>query len=274
MSRAKLCCSVALAGALAVSFAGPASAQPVDQRTYFTFSGPFELPGGKTLPAGKYTFRIGDSPSNRHIVQVMSQDGRQMYATLLAIPAQRNDPPSDPEIRFMEAPANTPPAIRTWWYPGRTIGHEFIYPKDQARRIAARQNEPVLTVAGNETSPEEIQHADLERMSASGDSTRVTNDDTARDTDQAHDRTARAQTTAPAPQPTATQPETTTQPTRTSQSTPTTRRTMTTPRQTTTADHSRAPRTQLPRTASPLPLIGLSGVLALSLAAALRFLRA
>src|SRR5262245_20465740 len=110
MTRAQFYCSVALAGALALSLAGSAAAQPVDQRTYFTFGGPFERPGGKRLPAGKYTFRVLDSPSNRHIVQVMSQDGRQVHATVLAIPAQRQDPPSEPEIRFMEAPANTPPA--------------------------------------------------------------------------------------------------------------------------------------------------------------------
>jgi len=239
MSRAKLYCSVALAGALAVASAGPASAQPVDQRTYFTFSGPFELPGGKTLPAGKYTFRVMDSPSNRHIVQVMSQDGRQMHATLLAIPAQRQDPPSEPEIRFMEAPANTPPAIRTWWYPGRTIGHEFIYPKSQAKRLAARQTEPVLTVAGNEQSTDDMKKADLERVSASGDETAVTADAAARDT-------APPPAAERAPEPRAT---------------------------TTTADARRDTRTALPGTASAMPLIGLTGVLALALVGALRLRR-
>jgi hypothetical protein len=249
MNRGKLYCSVALVGALTLSFAGSVTAQPVDQRTYFTFSGPFELPGGKTLPAGKYTFRILDSPSNRHIVQVMSQDGRQVHATVLAIPAQRQDPPSDPEIRFMEAPANTPPAIRTWWYPGRTIGHEFIYPKEQARRLAARQNEPVLSVAGNENTAEEMQKADLERVSASGQATSVTADAaTARDSDQ---QPPAATGRVPAPQPSPA----------------------------TTAPAPREPRvttrrTELSRTASPLPLVGLTGILALTVAAVLRLRRA
>ena len=149
--------------------AASTQAQPVDQRTYFTFSAPFELPGGKTLPAGKYTFRVIDSPSNRHIVQVMSQDGKQLHATVLAIPAQRQDVREEPEIRFMETAANMPPAIRTWWYPGRSIGHEFIYPKSQARRLAQRQTEPVLTVAGDETSTEQMLTADLSRVSPSGE---------------------------------------------------------------------------------------------------------
>jgi hypothetical protein len=243
MIRRKLYCGIVLAGVVAL-LAMPAAAQgPTDQRTYFTFSAPFEVPGGKTLPAGKYTFRVMDSPSNRHIVQVMSEDGRQLHATVLAIPAERQDPPSDPEIRFMEAAANVPPAIRTWWYPGRSIGHEFVYPKDQARRLAARQPEPVLTVTGNERSAEDMKDADLARLSSSGEETAVTADG------------ARAQT-APPPATTDRAPE---RPA------------------TTTADTTREPRTErteLPRTASPMPLIGLTGVVALLLGGALRLRRA
>jgi hypothetical protein len=255
MIRSKLYCSVALVGALALSFAGSVTAQPVDQRTYFTFSGPFEVPGGKTLPAGKYTFRILDSPSNRHIVQVLSQDGKQVHATVMAIPAQRQDPPSDPEIRFMEAPANTPPAIRTWWYPGRTIGHEFIYPKSQARRLAERQSEPVLTVKGNESTAEEMENADLARLSKGGEETSVTAEATARQAET----TPRQAEAAPRQTPPPPAADRTTEPRPTTKTADTTRRTS---------------RTELSRTASPLPLIGLAGVLALALAAALQLRRA
>ena len=31
-----------------------------------------------------------------------------------------------------------------WYYPGETIGKEFVYPKDQAVKIAARTHETVL----------------------------------------------------------------------------------------------------------------------------------
>ena len=216
---------------------------PVDQRTYFTFSAPFELPGGKTLPAGKYTFRILDSPSNRHIVQILNQDGTQMFATLLAIPAQRQDPPSEPEIRFMEAAANMPPAVKTWWYPGRTIGHEFIYPKSQARRLAARQSEPVLSVASDATSAEAMRTADLTRVDKSGDESAVASrEDTTAD--------ASRPAAAPAPAPRATAPA------------PRTERPVATER------------TELPRTASTLPLIALIGVASIAAAAAIRRRRA
>ena len=35
--------------------------------------------------------------------------------------------------------------MKTWWYPGNTIGREFIYPKSQARRLAQATNKTVLT---------------------------------------------------------------------------------------------------------------------------------
>lgn len=236
----KMLFGYALATLVTLSTATTATAQePLDQRTFFTFSAPFELPGGKVLPAGKYTFRIVDSPSNRHVVQILSEDGKQMHATILAIPAQRQDPPDDPEVRFMETAANTPPAVKTWWYPGRTIGHEFIYPREQARRLAAVQSEPVLTVDSEVTSTEQMQTADLERIDAGGKETEVavTTETPA---------TTRTPERQPAPAPT---------------------RTVETSRVEET-------RTALPTTASVLPLVGLIGLASLAAAAIVRRRRA
>jgi hypothetical protein len=268
MIRTKLFPGCALAFIVSLAIGTTAIAQePVDQRTYFTFSAPFELPGGKTLPAGRYTFRIVDSPSNRHVVQILSEDGKQMHATIMAIPAQRQDPPNDPEVRFMETAANQPPAIRTWWYPGRTIGHEFIYPKDQARRLAKNQRESVLTVSGDQSTPEAMETADLTRISSTGEETRVTAEGRRSDAEQTRStgsaaapaersRTAEAtQRTEPAPRTTAAEPDA--------------------PR---TAPARRAtdvdqPRTELPRTASVMPLVGLVGLASLVGAAAVRMRR-
>jgi hypothetical protein len=101
--------------------------RPIDKRTFFTFSQSITLPG-VTLPAGTYLFRLGDPTGSRRVVQVLSEDGAESYAMLLTIPAQRVDIPDDPEIHFMETPATTPAAAKFWWYPGESMGHEFIYP--------------------------------------------------------------------------------------------------------------------------------------------------
>ena len=239
----KMLFGCALATLVTLSTATTATAQePLDQRTFFTFSAPFELPGGKVLPAGKYTFRIVDSPSNRHVVQILSEDGKQMHATILAIPAQRQDPPDDPEVRFMETAANTPPAVKTWWYPGRTIGHEFIYPREQARRLAAVQSEPVLTVDSEVTSTEQMQTADLERIDAGGKETEVAV------TTETRTTTTRTPERQPAPAPAPTR----------------------------TVETSRVEetRTALPTTASVLPLVGLIGLASLAAAAIVRRRRA
>src|SRR5688572_18009564 len=122
-----LVCAVALL-ALMIT---PANAQPLDKRVIFSFSGPVTLPG-KTLPAGKYLFRV---PTN-NVVQVLNADGTQIYGTFFAISAYASAVPEKPEVRFMETASNMPHAIRTWWYPAESIGFEFIYPKEQARLLA------------------------------------------------------------------------------------------------------------------------------------------
>ena len=61
---------------IAVTFSLAAVAGDLNQKTVFTFSGPVEVPG-QVLPAGTYVFKLADSPSNRHIVQVFNQQEDQ-----------------------------------------------------------------------------------------------------------------------------------------------------------------------------------------------------
>jgi hypothetical protein len=157
---------------LAAVASAAALAQPADKRTYFTFSGPVALPGVE-LPAGKYLFRLGDPTSSRRIVQVMSADGRKPIGLLFSIPAERRDVANQPEIRFIETPRGAPAAIRTWWYPGERTGYEFIYPKEQARRLAQATKQPVLTTQAQTTKTEETNTEDLSRIGSSGDETKI-----------------------------------------------------------------------------------------------------
>jgi LPXTG-motif cell wall-anchored protein len=278
MARTKLFMACTLAFAVSLAGTSAAAQEPVNQLTYFTFSAPFELPGGKTLPAGKYTFKILDSPSNRHIIHVMSEDQTEMHATLMAIPAQRMEPAEEPEVRFMEAEADTPPAIRTWWYPGRSIGHEFIYPKDHARRLAARQTEGVLTVADDAATEEQMRTAELTRIDRQGREAAVgaemeaDRSAAARTSEQATPETSTAERTTPEP----TMPErtTTAAPTTTEEPDPAAARTGETARSAdrTVADDTER-RTELPRTASPMPLFALLGLGSLVGAGVLRLRR-
>jgi hypothetical protein len=101
-----------------------AGADQRDQKTVFTFTGPVEVPG-QILPAGTYVFKLANSHSNRHIVQVFNKDENQLFSTFLAIPDYRLHPSEKTIIKFDERPVGSPDAIKGWFYPGRNYGHEF-----------------------------------------------------------------------------------------------------------------------------------------------------
>jgi hypothetical protein len=113
-----------------------ASAQPYEERAFFTFSGPVELPGVALAP-GKYLFRIFDPMTSRAVVQVTSADGTESYGVFLTVPAERVSPAQEPEIRFMETTAHVPLPIRAFWNAGEATGNEFIYPAGEMSGAAA-----------------------------------------------------------------------------------------------------------------------------------------
>src|SRR5436190_20910761 len=139
---------MALVGAV---LAPDAKADEWNRKTTITFSGPVQIPGVHlagfgVLPAGTYVFKILDSQSDRHIVQIFSKDEKTVYATILAIPNYRLQATDKTVITFRERPAGEPEALRAWFYPGRNWGEEFVYPKAKALEIAKATNTPVLFV--------------------------------------------------------------------------------------------------------------------------------
>jgi hypothetical protein len=119
-----------------------AKADDWNQKTIFTFSGPIEIPG-QVLTAGTYVFKLADSQSDRNIVQVFNKNENHLYGTFLTIPDYRLKPAGKPIITFDERPADSPEAVRAWFYPGENYGHEFVYPKAKAVQLAKANNTPV-----------------------------------------------------------------------------------------------------------------------------------
>jgi hypothetical protein len=125
--------------ALSLLMSTPAMADEWNKRTELEFSAPVEIPG-HVLAAGKYVFQILDTPSDRNIVQVFSQDAdgnETLIATISAIPDYRSETPYKTLINFEERRAGTPEAIHSWFYPGENTGWEFVYPKEQNLEEAA-----------------------------------------------------------------------------------------------------------------------------------------
>jgi len=217
-----ICCAAALTACLAPGV----RADEFNKKTILTFSGPVQIPGA-TLAAGTYVFKLADLSSNRHVVQVFDKDEKKIYATLLAIPDQKLDPSDEPVVLFAERPAGSPQAVKAWFYPGETIGNEFVYPKNQAMKIARESHTSVLSMdetpatTTDEERRESMKSASITRIDESGAAAQQTTTAAAATksstttTETATTTTAGAATTtaaaAPAPAP-VTSPEVTPEP--------------------------------------------------------------
>ena len=265
-----LACAVAVFVCL---MAAPVSAQPLDKRTLFTFSGPVTLPG-VTLPAGQYLFRLADPNSSSKVVQVLNAEGTKPFGLFFTIPAERLEPASTPEVRFMETASGTPAAIKTWWYPGERRGYEFIFPKEQARRLAMAASQPVLMTDAQTTTTEQTNTAELSRVGSSGNETDVnasaapTAATPIGSTQEGQIASSSISIPTPSIPAVGSAPVTQTASSQTSA-------TQTGSPQTNATQSGPAPATrrQLPRTASQLPLIAMVGTVTLLSAASLRYWR-
>lgn len=144
-----------------------------NRKTVITFSGPVEVPGvgQHNLPAGTYVFKILDSQSDRHIVQIFNQDETQVLTTILAIPNYRLKTTDKTVVTFRERPAGEPEALRAWFYPGHAWGEEFVYARPRAIELAKEANMPVLaTPIELAAAPiEALKTAPIEAVAPTGD---------------------------------------------------------------------------------------------------------
>jgi hypothetical protein len=232
-----------------------AAQNPVpSERTFMTFSNTVEMPG-VTLPAGTYVFRIADTPT-RNVVQVLSNDEKDVLGQWTFVQAERPQATQDTVVMFKESPEGTTPAVQYWYYPGERIGKEFIYPKDQAQKIANRTGVEVLSDDGRVKAETQVETRASATPAPSQPASPAPSD---------ADSTLR---NAPAPaQPTASAGSLAgnrgvTQPDRDADlSVQSDNRPIGTSGA--QAESTQARATELPRTASPAPLVGLMGLLAL-----------
>jgi hypothetical protein len=109
-----------------------AHADSWDHKTILTVNQPVQVTDRVLLEPGQYVFKLLDSQSDRHIVQIFNADQSHIINTVLAIPAYRPEPRGHTTFTFWETPAGYAKALRTWYYPGETYGEEFRYPKQLA----------------------------------------------------------------------------------------------------------------------------------------------
>jgi len=115
-----------------------AHANEIDQTTKLTFSQSVQIPG-RVLPAGTYWFVV----PKPNLVQIFSEDRTTLYATLLTASAELEEPFEKSTLIFKDRGPMQPGAIVTWFYPGRVIGQEFVYSKQDRKEIAQAKQRTV-----------------------------------------------------------------------------------------------------------------------------------
>jgi len=142
-SIATVFASVSCAALIVAGLAPEARADAWNKKTIITIDQRMQVPK-KVLEPGKYVFKLADSQSDRHIVQIFSEDEKHLITTILAIPNYRLKVRGKSEFGFWETPAGQPRALRAWFYPGDNFGHEFAYPPSMSTEITtyAKQTPP------------------------------------------------------------------------------------------------------------------------------------
>ena len=123
--------ALSMAGGLALA-AGfvvfHAKADEWNKKTVLTVNQTVQI-SNNVLEPGRYVLKLYNSESDRHVVQIFNADQTHIIGTVLAIPAQRLEPTGDTQFTFWETPAGKARAMRDWFYPGDLFGQEFPYPK-------------------------------------------------------------------------------------------------------------------------------------------------
>ena len=119
----------------------PARASEQDQQTKVIFDQSVELPG-QVLPAGSYWF-VRDT-IEVSVVRIYSLDWKTLYATELTVSAEVLKPADEARFTFAERESSKPEALLKWFYPGETIGHEFLYHKQEEKELAKDKQQTVV----------------------------------------------------------------------------------------------------------------------------------
>jgi hypothetical protein len=220
--------------ALLACFIAPrAHADSWDKMTRLTFSEPTQVMNTYLEP-GTYMFKLANS--DRHIVQIFNSDRSHLINTIFAIPAYQVFPADNTVVTYWETPPGTAKAVRKWFYPGDNYGQEFTYPT-QLRQIA------FVTPAALPAPPPAVVAAPPEPEAAPPAPEPQAEVQPAPAPESQQEVVIAQNTPPPAPAPVVQEP---------------------------VPQPAQEQPQALPKTASPYPLIGLSGLLSLGLYLGLR----
>jgi hypothetical protein len=156
---------IRIAAAIVVCLGITQSVDAQQRRTKVRFNAPIEIPnpstrtGVMTLPPGEYMFALVETGTSHHVIRVSDVSGNTVHSMVMTIPDYRLNATSKTVMYLGERPAGSPPAIKSWFYPGENMGERFVYPKARAQVLAAEAKQPVPSRAaeGAITANETVQ---------------------------------------------------------------------------------------------------------------------
>ncbi len=163
----------AITAGLCFAVAAPAlHAGEWNQMTDFTINEPVEVPG-HVLSPGSYVFKLTDTNTNQNTVQIYTKDMKHLVGTFLTVPDYRLRTPSKAIMNFKERAAGSPEAVKAWFYPGDHYGHEFVYPKTEAVKLAKANNEPVPAMEDNQYNSPSMRSGHVKVVKPTGEEVEV-----------------------------------------------------------------------------------------------------
>jgi|SRR5215469_12654802 len=123
-----------------------ARASEWEQATKLTFDKAVQIPG-RVLPAGTYWFLVVDTNAAPKVVHIFNSDRTILYATILTRNVERSASTDTTAIRFAEGGAMQPERIISWFYPGFSSGHEFVYSNSDEKELAQFKQYTVIAAA-------------------------------------------------------------------------------------------------------------------------------
>jgi len=178
--------------ALAAALVVPANAADESKMTYGFFMNPTEVPGGKTIPAGLYGFKIvSETPTNTVIQIVESVPSGKLpptspankdaftppadmpvVATIVGVPDFKNRPGNAPAT-YYQARGGGSAALRTVYFAPNATALVVAYPSGRAAELAKAANRPVPSLSGDAMDANALKSASIKLTTADGSNAEV-----------------------------------------------------------------------------------------------------
>ena len=92
---------------------------------------------------------VSEANTSRNIVQIFNSDRSMLFATVLTINTESLTTTDKSAITFAEREPMQPQTILSWFYPGHTPGHQFVYSNMEQQEPAQVKHYTIIAKAQN-----------------------------------------------------------------------------------------------------------------------------